>query len=713
MIVLGRHSDCRLAPLLYRCTAVSIYGRLLFTSRAPSLSSAMSRDPVDIRSMDESPSDMEVMVEDKLSDTAAADSLLLDEKATLCENEATHDPFIEERLTSSASAFLLVSQQHSRLIERHFHSLAPHIRTRLSVNLLESVQLWAQTCQQLCSQDTADALHHPSSAAWGALPSALLPGVCHYLPSMKDLLRLSAVNRRFYALLGDGSADEGATRRLCWSLCPTVHGSYSRADCLFHQQSPFDAYSTVLEVWDRRPLTSEQRREPLDHRRILRLLRPLRDVRVAALSVSLVQSEWLSRAERERDKVEEAELQPLMELSLGCLPLLRHVQLSSPTDEGRQKAPELEVGLLLRHLPVLLSLDVALYDRQSLMPFFPTSFASPIVCGLLSLKVSPLLFYHILASAFPLFRVVRVALDLDAPFPHHIGEIPENLPSSRSVLLVFPALRYLDLPADFPLPLDSFDNDSALEGWAQLLHIRWNVVYAWTRALPPLLSRLTSLHLVVDLHSPDLRWQHVDLLRSKPMVNDVVDQTLLGLPQLSQLTLTIRPAQERLVGDERIDTTGLQPTEAAQNFDFDEWFAPLTQLRFLFVDDSSSNTAGVWEDFLIPRLWDDGAWRSRVEHLGLSLHYSSLIRIARCWRAEDWPALKECYMGLTPWMEGKEMHRSEEWATAEEDVADSLMRRVIGEKWVSRAQLMSRRVDAVWMEAQGLHAVVHSGPAWR
>ena len=263
-------------------------------------------------------------------------------------------------------------------------------------------------------------------------------------------------------------------------------------------------------------------------------------------------------------------------------PRLRHLTLGLHVERRPQTAVT-EVDLLLRHLPELRSLDVAQYDWQRLTHLFPATLPPPFICRLLSLTVSPLLFYHLIYESAPLPSLVRVALDLDAPFPHE--EDPDPLLPSRSALAVFPALRYLDLPADFPLPLHSLDGGHTGVGWAELLHVRWNMAFPWTRSLPPALTQLTSLHLLVDLHSPSFGGDALEGLSTFHMPNDVIQEAFDSLWQLTQLTLTLRPPRVRLHTDRREDLSALQSDgEARLVASLDCWLQPLCSLRFLFID---------------------------------------------------------------------------------------------------------------------------------
>ena len=264
---------------------------------------------------------------------------------------------------------------------------------------------------------------------------------------------------------------------------------------------------------------------------------------------------------------------------------------------------------------------------------------------------------------------------------------PTRCPPVGPRSLPFPRCASSSLPADFPLRLHWGEQEEA--GWGQLLHARWNAAFAWTRSLPALLTQLTSLHLMVDVQSPhSFSHEMIDQLTQRNIVSDAVVEACTALSHVTQLTLTLRPPEPRLQRDVRLDLS-----RHAWPMDLPLWLDSFSNLRFLFLDMCYCVDGHLYMLLASP-LHRFMPWRRRVECLGLSLRYSSLIAAARYWTPQCWPALKECYVGLSPWLDGREQYGGETWESKDEAVEEALMRRVIGERvWVSRAQLMRHRVD--------------------
>jgi hypothetical protein len=272
---------------------------------------------------------------------------------------------------------------------------------------------------------------------------------------------------------------------------------------------------------------------------------------------------------------------------------------------------------------------------------------------------------------------------------------------SDSVRLSLPPLP--DLPSDVPVPLHARDRPSV--GWSDLLHLRYNVAMRWTRALPPVLTRLTSLHLLADLQNPALSEDDAIAFSTTHLIRPCIDEALQALPNLTQLTLTLRCPAPRLAGDVRPDLSALQGGEGWVHVDLTA-FNCLPQLTFLYLDLGGFDDRNDYYN-VEQLLYNDFPWRRRLQYLGLALSYEEVMRVARYWHQRTpWPSLKECHIGLSSWLDNAEMQHHYRWDKEQRALSAAVMQRVVGKKlWVSRERLMSHRVDHQWMTAHDLRAL--------
>ena len=538
----------------------------------------------------------------------------------------------------------------------------------------------------------------PSSSSWSSLPLDLLPSICHFLPSIRDLLSLTRTSRSFHTLLHHSDA----VSRACWAHVPTLCLKLTRtgtatlcetwrdAQC---ESDPQDDGVTPPTVQCARLYTSAYFSSSLTHRvdRLLPVFRALRHIPAVSVHVALTFADAL----------------PLMLALLQHTRLsLRHLSAFMTVTETRH----VEVLEAIAALPSLASLDLSrvvlnLNPRRTCSAVLPPGRCFPFLAPALTRLLHLRLWGDDLdqLSAHDIVLPLCRSLTISGLSPRWTleGTSADRL---RGLWKAFPALRYLNLPAQWHFPAM---DDATRTSWGGLHHLRYNIAHHWTPHHPPPLPSLQSLHLDVSCTAVDLDAYPPAALERVERVGleDEIASALSSLSaHLTHLTLSSRDLSYT-ASDQRVIDASFKLNIRT--------LLPLPSLTYLFLDCADLISKKFLSHLLLPNSLL--SCRPTLRHLGLVLKVNCVMRVLACFSpVVAFPQLTSCHVRCHDdtsehdgyrYDLGMRRERLEEHA-----FLDLLMRQKIGERvWASEEELVRRRPDVRWATGEALRGARGDG----